>query len=92
MLTLNQLKAMPPHTVFATGFLLDTPEGLFMASTERMLRWVAIRGEIHDWAVYCHFAENSIEDVKKVGDKVGLESHIKKCVPCDDEAFEMYRY
>ena len=92
MLTLKQLKEMPPETIFATGVALDNVDGLFMANTNKELRWIAIRGGIEDWAIYCHFIEKDIEWIKHYGEKVCGESHIKKCVPCDEEAFAMYRY
>lgn len=92
MITLEQLKAMPPKTIFATGTAYDNPEGLFMANTKRELRWVAERGGIHDWTIYTHFSEHDAEWVRRHGDKVFGKEHIKKLVPCDDEAFAMYRY
>jgi hypothetical protein len=92
MLTLDKLKAMQPDEVIAEGMANDSPDGLFMANTNRPLRWVAVRGGIHDWAIYCHFADKDVEWIKRHGDKVITKIHIKKLVPCDDEAFEMYRY
>jgi len=92
MLTIEKLKAMKPETIFAQGTSNDSPDGLFMANTNRQLRWVAVRGDIHDWTIYCHFAEKDWEWIKRQGDKVGMESNIKLLVPCDDEAFAMYRY
>ena len=91
MLTLQDLKDMKPG-IFATGTCNDNPDGLFMANTNRQLRWVAVRGGIHDWAIYAHFADNNEEWIMRHGDKVCSERNIKMCVPCDDEAFEMYRY
>ena len=92
MVTLEQLKAMKPNAIFATGTANDDPEGLFMANTNRLLRWVAVRGGIWDWAIYCHFADRDEEWIKRHGDKVHDEKHIRKLVPCDDEAFSMYRF
>jgi len=92
MLTLDQLKAMPPNTIFATGTAFDDSEGLFMAGTNKELRWVAELGGIHDWTIYAHFSEHDEEWVKRHGDKIHSEQHIKKLVPCDDAAFAMYRY
>ena len=93
MLTLEKLKEMAPDTMFASGVMLDAPNGLFMTGSGRLLRWVAIRGGIHDWAIYCHFATNDAEWISRRGDKVYMEEHIKRCVPfCNDEAFAMYRY
>lgn len=91
MLTVDQLKAMPEGTMFATGEALDVPEGLFMSRSGRNLRWVAVRGSVHDWTIYCHFAENTAEWIRRSGDKVFDKVHIKRCVPCDDEAYALYR-
>ncbi len=92
MLTLKQLKDMPDHTVFAHGVTTDDAAGINMANTGQQLRWVAKRGQIHDWAIYIHFAYNDEKFVREQGDKVTSEANIKKLVPCDDEAFAMYRY
>ena len=93
MLTAKMLDDMPPGTVFATGVAADEPGGLFMANTGRMLRWVAVRGSgIADWTIYCHFAEHDVDWIKRQGDKVCNESHIRNCVECDEVAFSRYRY
>lgn len=91
MLTIAQLKEMQPG-VFATGETTDDPAGVNMTGSGQPLRWVASRGGIHDWAIYIHKADWSVEDVKNMGDKVTSEHNIKKLVPCSDEAFAMYRY
>ena len=91
MLTIEKLKEMAEGT-FATGVATDNPEGINMANTNKDLRWVAVRGGIHDWAIYCHWADKSVRWIEKHGDKVNRESHIRKLVECDDEAFNMYRY
>jgi hypothetical protein len=91
MLTLQQLKDMPSHTVFAHGETVNSPEGINMSNDGRTLHWVAKRGEIHDWAIYIGIASWSDELIKTNGDKVTGADNIKKLVPCDDEAYEMYR-
>lgn len=91
MLTLKQLKDMPPGTIFSSGTSFDLPGGLFMSNSGKELRWVAERGEIHDWTIYCHFSFHDNEWIRRYGDKVYSESHIKMCVPCDNEAYKMYR-
>lgn len=92
MLTIQQLKDMPEFTVFAHGVTTDNPEGINMSGSGRSLRWLACRGQIHDWTIYAHFAENTDEWVRLNGDKVGSAENIKKLVPCDDEAYGMYRH
>lgn len=91
MLTLQQLKDMEPG-IFASGVTTDDAEGINMTRSGQELRWVATRGGIHDWAIYIHKASWSEQEVKDRGDKVTSEHNIKKLVPCDDEAFGMYRY
>lgn len=94
MLTLEKLKLMPEEEVFAEGIVPNSPDGIYMTDSNpgREMLWVAKRGRIHDWAIYIHWADNGIEFVKTQGDKVTSEQNIKKLVPCDDEAFKMYRY
>lgn len=91
-LTIDQLRAMQPGKIFATGVIPDGPDGVNMTNSGKELRWVACRGGIHDWAIYIHWSENSAEWVKDNGDKVHGEHYIRKLVPCDNEAFGMYRH
>lgn len=44
---------MEPHTIFAKGEFLDSPEGCNIAGTGMITRWVAVRGGIYDWCIYC---------------------------------------
>jgi len=92
MLTVEQLKAMPARTIFATGTAIDAPDGLFMTGSGKELRWVAVRGGIYDWTIYCHFSIYDQDWIRDHGDKVCFDSHIKKLVPCTDEAFGLYRF
>ena len=84
ILTLQILKDMEPGT-FAKG------EGTYPGLHADPIRWVAVRGGIHDWALYYHHAYHSFKYVKKTGDKSFTESIIRDLVPCDDEAWAMYR-
>ena len=91
MLTLENLEEMNPG-IFARGE--TSVEDYWDASKEMQVRWVAVRGGIHDWAIYYKlvkedWTENMIRDQ---GDKMRNPNSIKKCVPCDEEAFKMYRY
>lgn len=91
MLTLKKLKEMEPGTIFDSGLIVDSPEGINMTNSKKMLKWVAVRGGIHDWCIYCHWSIVSHDYVKRHGDKIYSKDNIKKLVPCDDEAFKMYR-
>jgi len=93
-MTLQDLKNMAPGTVFAHGIIENSPEGIYMTETRRgdKLIWAAKRGRIHDWAIYIHWAESGLPYAIDHGDKVSTEGNIKKLVPCDDEAFGVYRF
>ena len=88
MLTLKDLKEMQPDTIFASGTIESNPKGI---SSESM-SWVAVRGGIYDWAIYQGSADNDFEWIRKYGDKIYDEKLIRELVPCDDEAFKMYRF
>ena len=90
-LTLVDLKAMKPETIFATGTAFDNASGINMTNSGKVLRWVAVRGGFHDWCIYCHYADKSEYEVKSNGDKVFNKDIIRRLVPCDDEAFGYYR-
>lgn len=94
MLTKEEFDKLPLGQVFATGVLPNAPEGLFMTNERQGedLRWVAKKGWGYDWAIYCHWAGHSAEWVEQSGDKVTSETHIRRCVPCTDEIFKIYRY
>jgi hypothetical protein len=92
MLTLQNLKDMQPHTQIAKGVTVDNYTGINMFNSGQDLLWVAVRGEIHDWAIYIGLVDDGLNYIKRNGDKVCDKNNIKKLVPCDDEAFKMYRY
>ncbi len=92
MLTLDKLKATPPNTTFDGGTIMDGPNGLHMTNTEQELRWVAVRGTIHDWAIYIGRGNQSDLYIKDHGDKLYNPLKIRHLVLCDDEAFNMYWY
>lgn len=94
MLTLEQLKSLPPNTVFAKGITINDPKGVYMTSYREgdEMIWVAKRGGIHDWCIYIYWEEAGEEYCLSNGDKVMSKDNIKKLVPCNDEAFNMYRF
>ena len=91
MLTLKQLKVMAPDTIFDSGQAMDDGSGINMSNTGSLLRWVAVRGGIHDWAIYCDLLYKSIDEVRDMGEKIHDRETVKRLVPCDDEALAMYR-
>jgi len=84
MITIEKLKEMKPG-IFATG------TGTYPEIYETEICWVAVRGGIHDWAIYYHHSVHDKGWIRRNGDKMRTESVIKRLVPCDDEAYDMYR-
>ena len=92
MLTKKEFDNLSHNEVFATGVLPNSPEGLFMTRDGGNLRWVAIKGNWTDWTIYCHWDYNTVEWIKQSGDKLHNTGHIKLCVPCEEEVFNLYRF
>jgi hypothetical protein len=106
VLTTEALDLMPPDKIFMRGSFIDSKEpgddkiALCFPISNKMVRWVAVRGDISDWCIFCenpHYQGTewefrSFEDVKNRGDKIIMDINIKKLVPCTDEAFKRYRY
>jgi len=93
MLTKQALMDMNPGEYFRQGLTIDNPSGVNMANTDKMLRWVAVRGEGYwDWTIYIHEAIFDDWEVAREGDKVSFKEHIQKLVPCDEEALSLYRF
>lgn len=91
-LTEEKFKKLPHSGIFATGVLPNSPDGLFMTNSGGELRWIAKKGGGYDWAIYCHWDSWTEIEIASNGDKVHNEHHIKRCVPCTDEVFKLYRY
>jgi len=95
MLSLIQFEKIPDGKVFATGVLPNSyeGEGLNMVGGHQgeLLRWIAKKGYGHDWAIYCHWSNYSVEWIEENGDKVSSKDNIQKCVPCDKEVLNLYR-
>ncbi len=117
-LTLKKLKAMKPG-IFASGVGLimhpwfndakPVSEGGTLEKDGRStkVKWIAIRGGIHDWAIYHSMDANLVhadyfddpihlkasnDHIARGGAKLHNADKIKEFVPCDDEALAMYRY
>lgn len=92
-LTLEKLKTME-EGIFAQGETVDSPQGANMANTGKTIKWVAVRGSIHDWAIYTdnpYSPQFDYEGVRDMGDKVHDRDTVQRLVPCDNEALGMYR-
>lgn len=118
-LTIKELKAMEPHKIFASGVsLIEHPwfndakpvsEGgtLELDGRSTIIKWIAIRGGYHDWAIYHSMDANFIQarylddpvhlkvdetEIAKFGAKIHNMEKVQEFVPCDEEALKMYRH
>ena len=56
--------------IFAKGEFVDNQEGCNMANTGKTVRWVAVRGFIHDWCIYSqnpYYIDDFSPEVMAVG-------------------------
>jgi hypothetical protein len=93
-MTFEEFKKVPDGIVFMTGVLPNSEEGIYMTNHRYgdNMRWVAKKGDFSDWAVYCYWADKTVEWVTNYGDKIMTEENIFKCVPADEEMIKHYRY
>ena len=84
MLTIDSLKAMTPHKVFSFGQCTD--EDYF----GHEFKWTAVRGGIHDWAMYYHYIDKDFDFIARAGDKVPQHIAIK-LIEASEDAANMYR-
>jgi len=94
MITNKQFIKISQGEVFAEGVLFNQHDSLYMTDQYkgRMIRWCARKGYGDDWAIYCGWYYRSFDWILQHGDKVTADYHIKRCVPCDNEVMEKYRY
>jgi hypothetical protein len=86
MMTIKDLVEMEPGHLIKQGVVQN--DYLY----HKPVRWVAVRGRIHDWAIYYDKEENSFEWIRNHGNKCFTETVIRELVPCDDAAMRMYRF
>jgi hypothetical protein len=92
MLTKKEFDAIPNEKIFATGILPNSPLGIFMNTTGGNLKWVAKKGLGNDWTIYYQTPNMSAEYIGKQGHKVYYDKIVKKCVPCNEDVFNLYKF
>jgi len=95
-LTVERLDQMAPGQTISRGFVQDHDMACNITgeNTGKILKWIAVRGDIHDWAIYCESPYNPYSrfgEVRDYGDKIRDRAIIKKLQPCTDEALKLYR-
>jgi len=98
ILYLHILEDMNPHeNIIAGTFLNDDSDIMFTEFLHgddvkgKRLRYIAKRGEIHDWAIYVDLEKFPDHKILNNGQKVYDLNVVKQLVKCDDKALEMYR-
>lgn len=95
ILTKTKLLKMNRGDIFASGFTVNSPEGVYMSDNflGAKLKWVAVKGFGNDWAIYVSMNTlESDEITAKRGDKVHDKDNIRKLVKCTDEVLKLYRH
>lgn len=80
-----------PGAVFAIGNAPDSPEGLNMTGSGKTLFWVAVKGYVDGWRLYCSF-ESREYYTKEHGYKVMDFDNVLRVLAADDGMLKHYRY
>lgn len=93
-MTLEEFNKIPDGEVFAKGILPNSPEGIYMTEYKfnANLKWMAIKGYGHDWTIYCDWDYKNYDYIEHQGQKISSKENIQKCVPCNEEVFNLYRF
>ena len=90
LLTKEMVENAEPDSVLFTGEIEDSPNGLHLNRTGRMVRYVVVRRGIPDWCVYVGYAdEMSVEDIRTGGDKI-LSCTAGNIIDADEEVWRLY--
>ena len=88
MLTYKELEKMEPRRIIGAGYLNDPR--LYKEGT---VKWVAVRGQAPDWAIYYHHVDKTFDFVAQQGEKIVFSMDlVRELIPCTDEVFKKYRY
>ena len=80
-----------PQQIFASGSAPDSPEGLHMTGSGKTLHWVAVKGCMQDWAMYCEWVEDPWY-IKNNGQKVYDKQNIQNVIRVDQRVMDQYRF
>ena len=92
IITIEMLNNSVDDQILAKGECFDNPEGLNMTTSNKMLRWVAKRGMINDWAVYTQWAYQDWDFILSQGDKVQDKKNLQNILSFSEEVYKQYRH
>jgi len=91
MFTRDKLDKLKPGIIFASGLDFDNLEGIYLWNTEKLIKWVAVKGHsLNDWAMYADKANKNVEYIKDFGIKLSKEE-AEKLIMGTDEFMDSYR-
>ena len=79
-----------PEGIFRQGLCSDSPTGCNIDATGKILKWIAVKYNRTEWAIYLNFPEKSDEWIFRHGTKTRSEGNIRQLVPCTDEVYSNY--
>jgi len=91
-ITQERFDAATNGEIFAFGTAPDSPEGLHMTGSGKLLKWVAVKGWIGDWSIYCGWSHQPSYEIASNGDKVHSIENIKNVIIIPEEILERYRH
>jgi len=94
MLRFEDFTKIRAHEIFAHGLQPDSPQGINLTGSGETLLWVAVKGDIDDFAIYAmpvELANWSAGRVRDFGDKIHDRKTIQRLLDCDDEVLARYR-
>ena len=91
-MNINEFEKIEAGTMFAQGVASDSPSGLHMSGSGKMLRWVAVKGYNNDFSVYTHYDSKDFDFIMQQGDKVHGMDNIKNVLAVDEEVLKRYRH
>lgn len=90
-LTKAKLVSFALNEIFDQGLVVDNATGISIDNSDKILRWVAVKGGAQDWAIYVAHYKTSPEMTAKYGTKIHNMDNVSKLLPCTSEVLELYR-
>lgn len=92
IITKDLLEDSEPGALLYEGTTTDSAKGINMNRTGKTIRFVVVRGEAPDWAVYCGPLDWSIDKIAREGSKVIGRQNLENIAAFDYEVAKMYRF
>ena len=92
MLTIEEFSKYPNTEIFRTGIISDSSTGCNYDNSGKLIKFVAKKGQIEDWAIYVGPVEWSYDDIRDWGNKLKFEDSILSCLNVSSNVLEKYRF